>query len=221
MKITRRQLPLAPAFAVTAHTAQGQTKDSAIVDLQISKGTSPIASYVAMTRVEKKENVLIYRPFERNLFTGGPVEGPATLLKVWRGENVDWKALEDKHIPKRECTGCKAVTNKEDYAASQWNRRDGYHYCQTCVKGKVQRGTPLECLNCHRWRPEEAFSEDQRQNRVHRLCEACIDRRKCKGCHEMLLEQSFTSSEWTHALKMNSYKGRCRKRIGPTPRKMH
>ena len=107
LKITRRQLPLAPAFAVTAHTAQGQTKDSAIVDLQISKGTSPIASYVAMTRVEKKENVLIYRPFERNLFTGGPVEGPATLLKVWRGENIDWKALEEKHIPEREAQAAK------------------------------------------------------------------------------------------------------------------
>ena len=178
---------------MTAHTAQGQTKDSAIVDLQISIGTSPIASYAAMARVEKKENVLIYRPFERSLFTGGPVEGPATLLKVWRGENIDWAALEEKHIPRRRCTGCEAVTYKEDFAPSQWNRRDSRHYCQKCVKTRVQQGTPLECLKCYKWKSEAEFSEDQRQNRKHRVCEGCIDRRECKGFHEMLLEESCCS----------------------------
>ena len=52
--VTRQQLPLAPAFAVTAHAAQGQTLSAAIVDLQISNTTSPIASYVALTRVKTR-----------------------------------------------------------------------------------------------------------------------------------------------------------------------
>ena len=42
LKIHRRQLPLAPAFAMTAHAAQGKTcKDGCIVDLSIGNGTDP------------------------------------------------------------------------------------------------------------------------------------------------------------------------------------
>ena len=51
LKVTRRQIPLASAFAITAHAAQGQTLKAAIVDLQIRRGTSPIAAYVALTRI--------------------------------------------------------------------------------------------------------------------------------------------------------------------------
>ena len=48
--IYRSQIPLCPAFAMTAHVSQGQTlTQGAIVDLLIGSGTSLIASYVAMT----------------------------------------------------------------------------------------------------------------------------------------------------------------------------
>ena len=50
LKIRRRQLPLAPAFAMTSHASQGQTfQKGAIVDLCIGKGTNPLGSYVAIT----------------------------------------------------------------------------------------------------------------------------------------------------------------------------
>ena len=43
LKITRKQIPLAPAFAMTAHASQGQTfKGGAIVDLCIGKGSNPL-----------------------------------------------------------------------------------------------------------------------------------------------------------------------------------
>ena len=87
LKITRRQLPLAPAFALTAHAAQGQTLAAAVVDLQIGRGTSPIASYVALTRMKTREDLLIDRPFDRALFTQGPQEAPELLLKVLRGDS--------------------------------------------------------------------------------------------------------------------------------------
>ena len=83
----------APAFSWTAHTAQGQTLKAAIVDMQIGAGTSPMASYVAFTRVKKMEDLLIFRPFDRNLFCQGNLEGPELLLKVLRGEHVDWEAV--------------------------------------------------------------------------------------------------------------------------------
>ena len=97
--IQRQQLPLAPAFSWTAHTAQGQTLEAAEVDMQIGKGTSPMSSYVASTRVAKKEDLLIFRPFDRELFTQGDQEGCLLLLKVLRGEDIDWDAVEAKHMP--------------------------------------------------------------------------------------------------------------------------
>ena len=45
LKIRRRQLPLTPAFAMTAHAAQGQTfSKGAIVDLNIGGSSSTMSS---------------------------------------------------------------------------------------------------------------------------------------------------------------------------------
>jgi hypothetical protein len=107
LKIKRRQLPLAPAFAMTSHAAQGQTlKKGAIVDLCIGKGTNPLGSYVAITRVTHHRHLLIYRPFDRTLFAQGEREGPVLLLKHLRGEEINWKEIEDKYMPSRRCSSC-------------------------------------------------------------------------------------------------------------------
>ena len=52
LKISRRQLPLAPAFAMTAHACQCTTLPAAIVDMQSGRG-----SYVALTRTETHEDL--------------------------------------------------------------------------------------------------------------------------------------------------------------------
>ena len=111
LRISRLQLPLAPAFAMTAHAAQGQTfKRGVIVDLRIGKGTSPMASYVALTRVMRREDMLIYRSFDREVFCkcgkDTRMEGPRLLLKHLRGEHIDWKAMEEEFMPRAMCHGC-------------------------------------------------------------------------------------------------------------------
>ena len=105
LAVKRHQLPLAPAFSWTAHTAQGQTLPAAIVDMQIGTGTSPMSSYVAFTRVKKMEDLLIFRPFDLDLFNQGNLEGPELLLKILRGENIDWEAVEQNHMPSHICCG--------------------------------------------------------------------------------------------------------------------
>ena len=52
----------------TTHAAQGQTLEAAVVDLQLGSGVSSIASYVAITRVKTRKDLLIYRPFPREVF---------------------------------------------------------------------------------------------------------------------------------------------------------
>ena len=75
LEIKRSQIPLAPAFSWTAHMAQGQTLQAAIVDLQLGSGTNPLTSYVAFTRVKHRNDLLIFRPFDREVFTHGNLEG--------------------------------------------------------------------------------------------------------------------------------------------------
>jgi len=60
--IKRTQLPIAPAFAMTAHKAQGQTLDKVIIDLESCKGTE--SPYVMVSRVTSLNGLLILRPFK-------------------------------------------------------------------------------------------------------------------------------------------------------------
>jgi hypothetical protein len=59
MKCT--QLPLVPAFAMTAHKAQGKTMDAIVVDLESTCGTE--SPYVMISRATSLDGVFILRPF--------------------------------------------------------------------------------------------------------------------------------------------------------------
>jgi len=62
--IKRTQLPIVPAFAMTAHKAQGKTLPSVIVDLECCRGTE--APYVMLSRVASLDGLLILRPFSHS-----------------------------------------------------------------------------------------------------------------------------------------------------------
>ncbi len=113
-----------------------------IIDLCLGRGVSAIASYVAMTRVRKREDLLIFRDFAREVFAQGCVEGPTLLLRVLRGDHIDWKEIEEKLTPKKKCTGpCMRVRCKEEYSTSEWrNKHDPF--CKACVAKKADAGAP-------------------------------------------------------------------------------
>lgn len=60
--IKRTQLPIVPAFAITAHKSQGKSLPTAIVDIQSCRGTEPV--YVMLSRVTSIERLRILRPFK-------------------------------------------------------------------------------------------------------------------------------------------------------------
>ena len=73
LRVLRRQLPLCPAFAITAHTSQGKTLPSTILDLMVDKKTDVSFGTVSASRVKSREDVLIMRPFPLWLHQrGGP-----------------------------------------------------------------------------------------------------------------------------------------------------
>ena len=178
LEIKRTQLPLAPAFAMTAHACQGAALPTAIVDMQSGRG-----NYVALTRTETREDLLIYRPFDLELFTQGETEGPELLLKTLRGEDIDWAGIEAKHTPSHMCTGCGLRCVKEAFQMSQWARKDAVHYCKGCVRAKTLAGAPLECIaGCGQWKPPAAFTEIQQRQTIYRICINCEERGTCKEC---------------------------------------
>ena len=79
LKVVRRQLPLCPAFAITAHFSQGKTMEAAILDLMIDKITDVSYGTVATSRVRSREDVLILRPFPLWLHQRGSQNGPPHL----------------------------------------------------------------------------------------------------------------------------------------------
>ena len=60
----RMQIPLIPAFAMTAHKLQGQTLNKAIIDLDLCHG--PEAPYVMVSHVRSINDLLILQPFDFN-----------------------------------------------------------------------------------------------------------------------------------------------------------
>ncbi len=62
LQIKRKQVPIMPAFAITAHKAQGRTLSSAIVDLDSCRGTE--SPYVMISKVKSLNGLLILRPFK-------------------------------------------------------------------------------------------------------------------------------------------------------------
>ena len=213
LKIKRRQLPFAPAFAMTAHAAQGQTcRKGCIVDLSIGNGSNPIGSYVSITRVTERDNLLIYRSFAREPFCQGQKEGPDFLLRLLRGEKFDWAAIEEKYIPRRRCHGCNFVVYKEAYATGQWNREDHVSFCTECVSRKTKEGTPYRCNTCERWKSRQCFATQALNSNClrARVCAACVERRRCRGqCGQWLEQHEFRPVEWKHAGWPNDKQGKC------------
>ncbi|CAF1369224.1 unnamed protein product [Adineta steineri] len=96
IQVTRTQLPIVPAFAITTYKAQGLTMNKIVVDLQVPLGTSQVASvYVPLSRVKIGEDAAILRPFDKKILQVRPSLAQDAELK--RLDELDRKT-------KRECT---------------------------------------------------------------------------------------------------------------------
>ena len=217
LRIRRRQLPLTPAFAMTAHAAQGQTfRRGVIVDLNIGGNSSTMSSYVALTRVEKREDLLIYRPFPLDLFNRGQTSSMGILLSVLKGECIDWQAIEYAYMPSKVCPQCGIMKKFQAFSVTEWKRVDKNNNqlgnCMMCIAKHKAEHCPCQCTTCFRWRAETALPEGKRhwQSRHNRVCVDCLDKRECKVCKIEKPEFMFTENEWKHAAWACSAQGRCK-----------
>ena len=142
-----------------------------------------MASYVAFTRVKRMEDLLIFRPFDRFLFDAGNLEGPELLLRVLRGENVDWEAIEAKHMPSYMCTGCDTKNFKAEFSEPQWKRKSERRFCKNCERILSCNGTRKQCFECDQWLLEDNFPSEAWKSQVWDkvACNDCGSKRQCRG----------------------------------------
>ena len=199
LRVTRRQYPLAPAFAVTAHAAQGQTaKGQVVADLHIGSQGDPLTAYVAVTRVTDRNNLAILRPFDPKPYQQGTRLGRVLLLKVWRGEEIDWDVLRAKYLEEKPCAECTVQKRKNEYTAGQWKRNDEKRICKECVARHVENGEPWQCSVCCCWRgPAQFPAKHQKPScAFYRVCLTCKELKKCDLCGQHLEEKNFSKGQW-------------------------
>ncbi len=65
IQVTRTQLPIVPAFAITTYKVQRLTMSKIVVDLQVTRGKLQVALiYVPLSRVKRSEDGAIPRSFD-------------------------------------------------------------------------------------------------------------------------------------------------------------
>ena len=94
IQVTRTQLPIVPAFAITTYKAQGLTMNKIVVDLQVPLGTLQAASiYVPLSRLKRAEDVAIFRPFDMKVLQVRP--SPAQDAELKRLDELNKKTQRE------------------------------------------------------------------------------------------------------------------------------
>ncbi|CAJ1374097.1 unnamed protein product [Effrenium voratum] len=205
--VRRSQIPLRPALALTAHGALGLTLEKAIVDLQLSAEMSSVGSYVALSRVRRAEDVLIFRPFARGLLARGPAPGPVVLLKWLSGEPVDWSVLDTTDGGTKECSRCGRKRPSASFAAPDGNAATSAAsaaVCQVCRRGEKT------CVACHVRKEKADFSAQRGAGRdICNLCWAL--KAECSLCLTWCPRQDFPTDN--AAGRADTGRGRTKRQI--------
>ena len=166
LRISRRQVPLAPAFALTAHTAQGMTlEEGVIADCDVPPGTNIITCYIAVTRVREREKLLISRPFPAAPFQQGLAGERDLLLQCWRGAQPDWAAVRARYNVTKRCSSCDIQKRTNAFAKPQWRAEDATRVCKECVRSFLAQNKPWRCAVCLNFQEIACFPQEAKNPR--------------------------------------------------------
>ena len=194
LRITRKQFPLAPGFATTAHAAQGQTcTEGVVMDMHIGEAGDPLTAYIALTRVQDRHGLFVYRPFAARPFQQGAKVGRELLLRSWAGEKLDWSALRATYRDERQCKECNESKPASAFTAGRWKRADAARVCKECVSRHVEAREPWQCMACTAWKQEDAFMAKHAspQSTFYRICQTCEKNTALYSCCNNRKEQNI------------------------------
>ena len=199
LRVTRKQFPLAPGFAATAHAAQGQTcKEGVVMDMHIGDAGDPLTAYIALTRVQDRYGLFVYRPFPAAPFQKGAKVGRELLLRFWGGEKMDWRALRAKYRDERQCKECNEAKPASAFTAGRWKRADAARVCKECIRRHVEAQQPWQCMACTAWKQEDVFKTEHAkpQATFYRICKTCEQTQVCSVCNTRKDEKKFSGGAW-------------------------
>ena len=192
--VKRRQLPLTPAYAMTAHASQGKTLPAVLLDLSVDKRVDITFGAVASSRISSRYDCLILRPFKHWLFERGVSEGPQLLMQQLRGDKVDWMAYKEGLAPWSTCRHCFQVKTLDCYEHEQWEhvRANRPAMCMQCKHGdhgprtrKLEKGAKrIACSTCRVNKIEDAFPRAQLKQAGNEKCLTCCQAIKRPQCYE-------------------------------------
>eukprot|EP00660_Eupelagonema_oceanica_P019525 gene19525-biopygen14880 len=219
----RVQLPLLPDFGTTAHLAQGSTMPSALVELNLPASGDRTAAYIALSRVRRREDLFILRPFDatklRRKATKASVD---ILLRRLRAD------LRDCDEGSKMCMCCRTMHPRSAFvdatskSTAQWMGSD--RRCLKCLaRDKCERNAATSAKRrarkCHgpgcsgAMLPRTAFGRSQR-NEDQPWCIKCnsarLDTRTCGGACGKSLPVSDFSNEQLKAFKSQQIAPKCR-----------
>ena len=196
LKVKRRQIPLTPAFAITAHSSQGQTLYALFLDLNVDKRVDATIGAVGISRVRSRHDCLILRPFPLWLFQRGMPDGPKLLLQKLRGEDIDLAAYAEGLNPHATCSHCQQVRHLDGFEHEQWEkvRANMPAMCMQCKHGKhgprkrkLDAAIKYPCSICKLTKIEDAFPRAQLKQEDGKKCLSCCkaaDILQCVHCGE-------------------------------------
>ena len=111
IEICRRGFPLVPHFSSTIDGITGATLDRSIADVG-DFGRAPsykgaMQAYIAFSRVEAADHMLIAQPFNPLLFRMGPQPWPTLLFRLLAGEMCDKAEHEIIDVCRQTEEACK------------------------------------------------------------------------------------------------------------------
>ena len=211
LKVRRTQLPLAPAYGMTAHYSQGKTLQAALVDLHVDPRVNQSYGTVATTRVRSREDILIMRDFPLGLYQRKQSDGPKLLLKQLRGEQVNWANYRDSRAPCAACQRCRQPKRLDDFSHEQWEkaRANLPATCLACIhtdgRWKARKLEPapemLECVACQTKKIPDAFPRAQltqpnveSSRRCLKCLQALVTEMTCCRCEEIKPAAEFSAA---------------------------
>ena len=97
--ISRRGFGVIPDFSTTIHSATGRTLKASVPSLDgitdLPNQQRAMQGYIALSRAEDAEGLVIAEPFAPTLFQQGPAPFPTLLLEVLKGK-VKSTELEER-----------------------------------------------------------------------------------------------------------------------------
>ena len=215
LRISRRQVPLAPAFALTAHTAQGMTlEEGVIADCDVPPGTNIITCYIAVTRVRQRSKLLISRPFAAAPFQQGLTGQRDLLLQCWRGNPPDWAAVRERYNVTKRCSTCDIHKRTNAFTKPQWLAADTTRVCKECVRMFVEQNKPWRCAVCLNFQEIICFPKETKNPKKTwtRVCNSCVAVRRCCRCGKTRKADMYSEQQWRRGSKTGHCKLCNRKR---------